>query len=343
MYCPDRARGKACLFLAVVLLALTGTPQALGSEDDEPALSGFEAASEWARVAHGFPEDQLMLDDDGQSGDGLYSNAGGTKIEMQIGGDGVPFAQRAFLLMADMTRRIFGATESATATGETSAPKVEVLLDPHTTVIIDSMNGARVEEPSSLEIVEDDEEENPPHDAVEIEEDDMVLHLPKLCPLCGSSLMCYFCCRLCSIRARAIACVHKCFLEKVHAESLKCLYGCRTSTPTSRRPLSCNLRPWTRTLEMPTSATWTWKRASANGMRTKTTPTTPATVSHTLQRLHRLRLCRSRLLLLPPPPSLGGRRTRAPGGEGSKSTCRPNRGGKPPTKPPASGAATRRR
>ena len=138
------------LALALALLLLL-PPRAAGWEDgEEREKTGFEAAAEWARFAHGFPEEDLVLDD--MEADG---HAHETVIEVQAN-SGEGLLQFAFKLVAE---GIFGASGGAGGASGAGAPEVQVVAGSHDPADAEASASDGGGELSGMEILDDEDGE----------------------------------------------------------------------------------------------------------------------------------------------------------------------------------------
>ena len=132
-----------------MLLLMAAAPEAAGWDDDEQdERSGFEVPSEWARAAHGFPEDKIVMDFDEAKGAEHDIHTSGATIEMRVDGEGAGFMQFAFNLL---TGRFF-STPGANPHEVVSSPDIHV----------DGGKQAPSEigvEPAAMEIIDEDEDE----------------------------------------------------------------------------------------------------------------------------------------------------------------------------------------
>lgn len=147
--------GRAWLLLAVLTLALVH--QVACYDDDEPERTGFEVASDWARAAQGFPEGDIVLDDEAEAGLAEGGNEhvvhAEIPIEILVGGDGAGFMQNMLNLM---TGGFFGASLEAEDGG--SAAQHAVLIDPHKTATVDVETLDSGAELQGMQILEEEEE-----------------------------------------------------------------------------------------------------------------------------------------------------------------------------------------
>ena len=137
--------GERALVLGIVLLVAACTPRATGWDDEQDERPGFEVASEWARAAHGFPEDEIVLDIDGEApgAEGEFHMSGAT-IEMSVDGSTEGFMQFAFNFV---TGGFFSASRADVIAPETAGEgKEPVQIEVET-------------EPAAMEILSDDEDE----------------------------------------------------------------------------------------------------------------------------------------------------------------------------------------
>jgi hypothetical protein len=139
-----RAGGLAerALILGIVLLVAACTPRAAGWDDEQDERPGFEVASEWARAAHGFPEDKIVLDVDGEApgAEGEFHTSGAT-IAMSFDRSTEGFMQFAFNFV---TGGFFRADVTAPETGGDGKDPVQIEVET---------------EPAAMEILSDDEDE----------------------------------------------------------------------------------------------------------------------------------------------------------------------------------------
>lgn len=143
------------LLLMMMLLALCA---AGGEEGEKPEKTGFEAAAEWARFAHGFPEEDLVLDDMDVDADGLREGGGHaheTVVEVQAG-NGEGLLQMAWKLVAE---GFFGAADSSTGrAGRAGEPYARIVTgsqqDDSSEVSTSDYSGGS----PGMEIMDDDDE-----------------------------------------------------------------------------------------------------------------------------------------------------------------------------------------
>jgi len=130
--------------LMAVLLVASAKP-AVGVEE-QPEQSGFEVASHWARVAHGFRESDIVLDDDVAA----ESAAGGVKsvVDGLVSESGVGFMRFAFKLVSE---GLFGAPSVSNEGLGQGAPEVAENARP--AVTIETLD----ENLQSMEILDDDD------------------------------------------------------------------------------------------------------------------------------------------------------------------------------------------
>jgi len=155
------AATRSLVMLMAVLLVASAKP-AVGVEE-QPEQSGFEVASHWARVAHGFRESDIVLDDDVAA----ESAAGGVKsvVDGLVSESGAGFMRFAFKLLSE---GLFGATSASNEGLEQGAPQVAENARPAVTIETLDRNL------QSMEILDDD-------DALEEQSDGQdYAHLPPV-------------------------------------------------------------------------------------------------------------------------------------------------------------------
>jgi hypothetical protein len=142
----------------LMMMMLLASCAAGGEEGEKMEKTGFEAASEWARFAHGFPEEDLVLDDMDADADGLREGGGHaheTVVEVQAG-NGEGLLQMAWKLVAE---GFFGAADSSTGRAGAAG-------EPYTRIITgsqkDDSSKASTSDDSGgspgMEIMDDDDE-----------------------------------------------------------------------------------------------------------------------------------------------------------------------------------------
>ena len=128
-----------------------------GEEFEELEKTGFEAASEWARFAHGFPEEDLVLDDMDVEADGLREGGGQahqTVVEVQAG-NGEGLLQVAWKLVEGF----FGAADSSIGrVGGAGAPYARIVTGSQKDDSTEASPSDDSGGPLGMEILDDDDE-----------------------------------------------------------------------------------------------------------------------------------------------------------------------------------------